>query len=116
MKKQSTKSDAAIVGRLYSVIQERKAGLSPDSYVASLFMQGKEKMHAKIAEEAGELVEASQQANRHGIIHETADLIFHAMVLLGQWDIRPDEIYAELERRWGVSGISEKESRTAKAE
>jgi len=116
MKNQSTKNDARILDSLYSVMQERKASLSPDSYVASLFMKGIEKMHAKIAEESGELIEASRQAHRAGIIHETADLVFHTMVLLGQWDISPDEIYGELERRWGVSGMMEKESRKTKAE
>jgi phosphoribosyl-ATP pyrophosphohydrolase len=116
MKKQSTKSDAAILDRLYSVILERKAHPRSDSYVASLFDKGTAKMHAKIAEESAELIEASQQASREGIIHETADLIFHTMVLLGQWEIRPDDIYAELESRWGFSGIKEKESRKASAE
>ena len=116
MSNQSIKSDAAVLDRLYSVIRQRKAGLSPDSYVAALFRQGEEQMHAKIAEEAGELIKSSQQASRDGIIHETADLIFHTLVLLGQWDIAPDEIYGELERRWGVSGIREKESRKLKFE
>ncbi len=112
MKKQCIKSDVRILDKLYSIIQERKATLSPDSYVAALFTKGTETIHAKIAEESGELIEASQQACREGIIHETADLIFHVMVLLGQWDIAPDEIYDELTRRFGVSGIAEKQHRT----
>ena len=112
MKKQSIKSDASILDKLYSVILERKASLSPDSYVASLFIQGTEKMHVKIAEESGELIEASQKSYREGIIHEAADLIFHTMVLLGHWDIAPDEIYSELNRRFGVSGIVEKQQRS----
>ena len=116
MKKQSIKSDAAILDRLSEVIRQRKACLSPDSYVASLLQQGKEKMHAKLTEEVGELVEASELGNREHIVHEAADLIFHTLVLLGQWDIPPGEIYGELVRRWGVSGITEKESRKAKAE
>ena len=115
MKKQSTKSDAAILDRLYEVIRQRKESLSPDSYVASLFIKGTAKMHAKIAEEAGELIDASELGDRAHIVHETADLIFHTMVLLGQWDIQPGEIYSELARRWGVSGIKEKESRKTKA-
>lgn len=114
MQKQSTKSDAAVLDRLYAVILKRKATLQPESYVAGLFMQGKEKMHAKIAEESAELIEASREASREGMIHETADLLFHTMVLLGKWDIAPAEIYSELERRWGVSGIKEKKSRKAK--
>ena len=116
MKKQSIKSNAAILDRLCEVIRQRKASLSPDSYVASLFIKGTEKMHAKIIEEAGELVEASELGDRGHIVHETADLVFHTMVLLSQWDIQPEEIYGELSRRWGVSGISEKESRKANAE
>ena len=116
MKNQSIKSDAAVLDRLYSVIQGRKAHPLHDSYVASLFVKGTAKMHAKIAEESVELIEASQKATREGIIHETADLIFHTMVLLGQWEIGLDEIYGELERRWVVSGIKEKESRKLKSE
>jgi phosphoribosyl-ATP pyrophosphohydrolase len=111
MKKQSIKSDAAILDLLYEVIRQRKETPSPDSYVASLFVKGTKKIHAKIVEEAGELVEASELGDRGHIVHETADLIFHTMVLLGQWDIPPEEIYGELARRWGVSGITEKESR-----
>jgi phosphoribosyl-ATP pyrophosphohydrolase len=116
MKNQSTKSDAAILDRLYEVIQQRKESPCPDSYVASLFIKGTKKIHAKIAEEAGELVEASELGNREHIVHETADLIFHTMVLLGQWGIQPEEIYAELARRWGISGIKEKESRKEEKE
>jgi phosphoribosyl-ATP pyrophosphohydrolase len=116
MKKQCIKSDATLLDRLYEIIMQRKAALSPDSYVASLFIKGTEKMHAKIAEESGELIEASEQGNREHIIHEAADLVFHTMVLLGQWDIQPGEIYGELARRWGVSGIQEKESRKAENE
>jgi len=116
MKKQSTKNDAAVLDRLSLVIQERKEHPRPDSYVASLFAKGTPRMHAKIAEEAGELIEASELGDREHIVHEAADLIFHMMVLLGQWGITPEDIYAELERRWGVSGIKEKESRKAKAE
>ena len=115
MQNQSIKSDPAILDRLYEVIRQRKAALQPDSYVASLFMQGSRKIHAKIAEESAELIEASQQASREGIVHETADLVFHLMVLLGKWDIAPAEIYRELQRRQGVSGIKEKQGRKAKS-
>ena len=115
MKKQSTKSDAVILDRLYEIIRQRKESLSPDSYVASLFIKGTKKIHSKIVEEAGELVEASELGDRDHIIYETADLIFHTLVLLGQWEIEPHEVYAELQRRWGVSGIAEKKSRKTKA-
>jgi len=116
MKTQFIKSDSSILDRLYEVILQRKESPRPDSYVTSLFVRGPQKIHDKIAEESGELVEASQLANREGIIHETADLVFHILVLLGQWGIQPEEIYGELARRWGVSGIMEKESRKAGAQ
>lgn len=116
MKTKSIKSDAAILDRLYDVIRQRKAALSPDSYVASLFAKGSDKIRAKVAEEATELIEASQQGERGHIIHEAADLWFHVLVLLGQWDIAPGEIYDELARRWGVSGIVEKAGRPSAAE
>ena len=112
----STKNDPEIINSLYNVILKRKAAQSPDSYVASLFVKGPPKMHEKIIEEAGELVEASELGSRSGIIHEAADLLFHVLVLLGKWDIPPGEICGELARRWGVSGIAEKESRGKRGE
>jgi len=73
--------------------------------------KGIDKILKKVGEEAAELIIAGKGGERQEIVYETADLIFHTLVLLGFHDIEPEEIYAELRRRFGVSGIEEKSSR-----
>jgi len=100
-----------IIQSLYKVILERKAKPSENSYTASLMAKGIDKILKKVGEEAAELIIAGKGGERQEIVHETADLIFHTLVLLGFHDIEPEEIYAELRRRFGVSGHDEKSSR-----
>jgi phosphoribosyl-ATP pyrophosphohydrolase len=100
-----------ILQSIYRVIQERKANPSENSYTASLMAKGIDKILKKVGEEASELIIAGKGGERREIVHEAADLIFHTLVLLGFHDIEPGEIYAELRRRFGVSGIEEKSSR-----
>jgi len=100
-----------IIQSLYKVILERKANPSENSYTASLMAKGIDKILKKVGEEAAELIIAGKGGERQEIVHETADLIFHTLVLLGFHDIEPEEIYAELRRRFGVSGHDEKSSR-----
>jgi phosphoribosyl-ATP pyrophosphohydrolase len=102
-----------IIAAVYRVIQERKANPSESSYTASLMRKGIDKILKKIGEEATEVVIAGKGGKREEIVYETADLIFHNLVLLGYYDIEPEEVYAELRRRFGTSGIEEKESRGA---
>jgi phosphoribosyl-ATP pyrophosphohydrolase len=102
-----------IIAAVYRVIQERKANPSESSYTASLMRKGIDKILKKIGEEATEVVIAGKGGKREEIVYETADLIFHNLVLLGYYDIEPEEVYAELRRRFGTSGIEEKESRVA---
>lgn len=100
-----------IIAAVYRVIQERKANPSENSYTASLMKKGVEKILKKLGEEATEVVIAGVGGKREEIIYETADLIFHNLVLLGYYDIDPEEVYNELRRRFGTSGIEEKQSR-----
>jgi phosphoribosyl-ATP pyrophosphohydrolase len=102
-----------IIAAVYRVIQERKANPSESSYTASLMRKGIDKILKKVGEEATEVVIAGKGGKREEIVYETADLIFHNLVLLGYYDIEPEEVYAELRRRFGTSGIEEKESRVA---
>ena len=106
---QGSKDD--IIAAVYRVIQERKANPSDNSYTASLMAKGVDKILKKIGEEATEVVIAGKGGKREEIVYEMADLIFHNLVLLGFYDIDPEEVYAELRRRFGVSGIEEKQSR-----
>lgn len=100
-----------ILTALYRVIQERKANPTDTSYTASLMTKGIDKILKKIGEEATEVVIAGKGGKREEIVYETADLIFHNLVLLGFYDIEPEEVFAELRRRFGISGIEEKQSR-----
>lgn len=85
---------------------------SPDaSYVARLLHKGENTILKKIGEEATELVMAGKSGKRSEIIYESADLLFHMMVMLSSYDIGMDEIADELMRREGVSGLVEKASR-----
>lgn len=105
----------AILPALEAVIAERKSRpLGERSYVVSLLQGGISKIGAKITEEAAEVVEAAAEpgdAGRAHFIHEVADLFFHTLVLLGHQDVPFSEVESELARRFGISGITEKESR-----
>lgn len=91
---------------------EARKGASPDSsYVASLYAKGLDAILKKIGEEATETVIAAKSGEKAKIVHETADLWFHTLVLLAQQGLKPDDILAELERRFGVSGHEEKAAR-----
>ena len=100
----------SIIQKLESILEQRKDSDSEDSYVSSLYEKGNKYICDKILEEAQELVEASNE-NREQLIHETTDLLFHVLVLLASHDIKYATILDELERRFGTSGIDEKNNR-----
>jgi len=101
---------ADILKELAAVLETRKNDSPETSYVASLYAKP-DKMLEKIGEEATETIIAAKNGDREQIIHETADLWFHTMVMLAQKELSPDDILAELARRFGVSGHDEKASR-----
>ncbi|MCL4468873.1 MAG: bifunctional phosphoribosyl-AMP cyclohydrolase/phosphoribosyl-ATP diphosphatase HisIE [Deltaproteobacteria bacterium] len=103
--------NAGIIDAVYSVILQRKNNPPPKSYVHSLMAKGVAAINAKITEEASELAEAGKEKKDADVVYEAADLIFHLLVLLGFRDIAITDVYQELARRFGVSGIEEKESR-----
>lgn len=106
----TNKSD--ILQDVYQVILDRKVNQSDSSYTSSLMRGGIDKILKKIGEEATEVVIAAKGGTREEIVYETTDLVFHLLVLLGQQGIPPEEIYRELRRRFGTSGIAEKAART----
>ena len=97
--------------KLYHTIQERKLANPKESYVASLFEKGENSILKKVIEEAGEFCFAVKDNDEKEIIYEAADLAFHTLVTLASKNINPDLIKQELERRFGLSGIQEKNSR-----
>ncbi len=109
----------SILPKLMAVIAARKANHSTDrSYVKSLLAGGVAKIGGKIVEEAAEVVEAAGEPGPEGqahLVHEVADLVFHTLVLLGHNDVPWEDVEAELARRFGVGGITEKESRAPRS-
>lgn len=100
-----------IIARLEAVIAERR-GASPDSsYVAKLSARGRPRIAQKIGEEAVEAVIAAIQGDGKGVVSESADLVFHLLVLLADMGLSWADVLAELDAREGTSGIAEKLSR-----
>ncbi len=97
--------------KLEETIAARKNAPKESSYVASLNAKGLDAILKKIGEEATETVVAAKGGNREQVIRETADLLFHTLVMLGHQNIRLEEILEELARREGTSGIAEKNAR-----
>ncbi len=104
--------------RLAEVIESRKLanGCNPEkSYVAKLFSKGDDAILKKIGEEATETVMAAKDARVSGdkskVLYECADLWFHSMVLLAQFELSPQDVLNELARREGLSGLEEKAAR-----
>ena len=108
-----------ILSRLYAILQARKSASGEKSYVASLYAKGTDKIAEKILEEAEELiVEArllddspNDAALQKNIRAETADLLFHVMVMLAHHDVPPEDVFKILEQRFGTSGHDEKAGR-----
>jgi len=99
---------SGILNNVYDVIVERRNNPAESSYVSSLYSSGVDKMLSKITEEAGELIISAKNNDRTEIISETADLWFHTLVLLGYYGLTPQDIYKELSRRFGISGLEKK--------
>ena len=100
-----------ILDAVYQVVQDRKQNPSEKSYVASLYAKGLDKILGKIGEEATEVAVAGKGGEVDEVVSEVADLWFHTLILLSYYDLPPEKIYAELERRFGLSGLEEKASR-----
>jgi phosphoribosyl-ATP pyrophosphohydrolase len=100
-----------VLNKLAAVLESRKGADPSSSYVASLYAKGLDAILKKIGEEATETVMAAKGGDRAAIVHETADLWFHTLVLLAQQGLKPEDILNELDRRFGISGHAEKQSR-----
>jgi len=97
--------------RLAEVLESRKGADPERSYVARLYGQGLDAILKKIGEEATETVMAAKDGDAQKLVCETADLWFHSLVLLCHCGLGPDQVLAELERRFGLSGLEEKARR-----
>jgi len=103
-------SDAVLIA-LHQVLEARKHEAPGSSYVAGLYDKGLDAILKKVGEEATETVIAAKGGDHAQIVYETADLWFHTLVMLAAVDLGPADVLAELERRFGLSGVDEKASR-----
>jgi phosphoribosyl-ATP pyrophosphohydrolase len=103
------------LSELADVIEARRRGDPDASYVARLLARAPDAVLKKIGEEATETVMAAKDGAPERIIAETADLWFHCLVMLAQYNLRPEQVLAELQRRVGISGLEEEAARKARA-
>ena len=101
-----------ILRTLTETLEARKQASPDSSYVAKLFGRGEDAILKKIGEEATEVILACKASDNANLVHETADLWFHCMVLLAQRGLSAEDVLDELARREGVSGIVEKAGRS----
>jgi len=101
-----------ILSEIHQTLVERLDADADSSYVASLYTKGLDAILKKIGEEAAETIMAAKDGEADKIIYETADLWFHSMVMLAQQGLHPQQVIDELARRMGVSGLTEKASRS----
>ena len=99
--------------KLAEVLEARKSAPPESSYVAGLYAAGLDAVLEKVDEEAAEVIAAARGGDPRALVHETADLWFHCLVMLAARGLHPRDVLAELERRFGISGLEEKAGRTA---
>ena len=109
---QATVTGTDILQALAATLEQRKGADPGESYVARLYAKGLDAILKKIGEEATETVIAAKGGDAKQVVYETADLWFHTLVMLAYQGLGPDAVLQELQRRFGLSGIEEKASRT----
>ncbi len=107
-------SGVDVMDRLFATISSRKGADPSVSHSARLLSRGREKVAQKFGEEAVECLIEAVAGNRAALIAESADVLYHLLVLWVDADVQASEVWAELERRQGVSGIAEKAARAQK--
>lgn len=98
--------------RLYAMIEARRGGDPKESYVAKRMKQGTAKISQKMGEEAVETIIAAMQNDREEIVKESADLLFHWLLLMVDRGVTLQQVMDEMTRREGTSGIEEKKRRS----
>jgi phosphoribosyl-ATP pyrophosphohydrolase len=105
-------SGTSVLDRLYRTIESRKTADPAASYTAQLIAAGRGRIARKLGEEGVEAALACAAGERGALVAESADVIYHLLVAWAEAGIAPAEVWAELERREGTSGIEEKRSRS----
>ena len=101
-----------ILMRLYDTIEDRKSADPAKSHTAALLSKGAAKCAEKFGEEAIEAIIEATRGDKQALTSEAADALFHLLVMLAASDVTLSEVFAELERREGISGITEKAARS----
>jgi len=97
--------------QLYTTLLRRRRSDPDSSYTARLYAKGRGHIAKKTGEEAVEVVIASLAEDRRALVSESADLLYHLLVLWADAGVKPNDVWKELRRRFGISGIEEKRSR-----
>ena len=103
--------NGSVLDCLYDAIESRRGADPESSHTARLFDRGIDKIAQKVGEEAVETVVEAVRERRQGVIDESADLLYHLLVLWAESGVKPKQVWAALEGRKGISGIVEKTSR-----
>lgn len=103
--------DARILEELFALVEARKDADPSESYTAKLYARGPEKIAQKLGEEAVEAVIEAVRGDKDALAAESADLLYHLVVLWSARGVTPDEVWAKLAARKGVSGLAEKTAR-----
>ncbi len=104
-------ADSETLDRLYQAILDRRGGDPETSYTARLFRRGRAKIAQKLGEEAVETVIEAMAGDTKKLAEESADLLYHLLVLWADAGLEPADVYGVLAAREGVGGIAEKASR-----
>ena len=111
MTKSGKVDEKPVLTRLFEAIESRKTASPEDSYTARMFAKGPQKLAQKLGEEAVETVIAAVAKDNKALVDESADLLYHLLLVWSDRGIRPEDVLAELESRMGTSGLAEKASR-----
>ncbi|MBV8456747.1 MAG: phosphoribosyl-ATP diphosphatase [Acetobacteraceae bacterium] len=106
-------SNGTTLDRLYAMVESRRGADPSVSYTARLLSRGMAKVVQKFGEEAVECLIAAMAGDRAAVIAESADMLYHLMVLWAAASVRPEQVWEELRRREGTSGIAEKAARAS---
>ena len=103
--------DGTCLDRLFKVIESRRGADPETSHTAKLLQRGTKRIAQKVGEEAVEAVIEAIRGNRQKLAAESADLVYHVLVMWADAGIKPADVWAELAKREGISGIAERRAR-----
>jgi phosphoribosyl-ATP pyrophosphohydrolase len=106
------KLNSQVLERLYDVIESRRDSDQKASHTAKLFKKGRGEICKKFGEESVEVIIAALYEKKSNVINESADVLYHLLVLWAEVGINPDQVWLELQARVGISGIEEKANRS----